>query len=109
MYEILNTLAIYPGMVTPGLLNSTIYDTIPTVAGASGTVTVNATMFQAECGLIRNLPLTSDNFHPATGSDTTTGDPAGFSVTVASPNGDGDTLPVTALIPIGMFNLYWNS
>lgn len=57
VYSILNVLPLYSNIDTPGLLNSTLYDVIPLMTGASGNVTVNATMFQASCEMVRNATL----------------------------------------------------
>lgn len=69
-------------METPGLLNSTIYDIIPQVSGAVGEVTVNATMFQSDCSLIRNVTLGSSNFVNILPDDTTDTTGSYFDITV---------------------------
>lgn len=68
-FTILNTLLLYPEMVTPGLLNSTIYDVIPILPGASGEVQVNASTYQADCGLISNVSFGPGNFNTSNGID----------------------------------------
>lgn len=52
LHTILETLPLYPKLATPGLLNSTLYDVIATVPNAAGEVTVNATQFQIDCGVM---------------------------------------------------------
>lgn len=53
---------------TPGLLGGTLYDIIPYVPGAVGDVTVNATAYQVECGLIENISLDSSDFNQTAGA-----------------------------------------
>ena len=47
-------LPLYPDLDTPGLLNSTLYDTIPILEGAAGEVAINASQFQVDCGAVQN-------------------------------------------------------
>ena len=59
VYTILETLPLYSGLDTPGLLNSTLYDTIQTVPGAEGNVAVNATQFVVDCGTLSNVTISN--------------------------------------------------
>jgi hypothetical protein len=59
VYAILEMLPLYDSIATPGLLGSTLYDTLSAVppAGATGLVQVNATQFVVDCGALGNASL----------------------------------------------------
>lgn len=50
----------FPGIVSPGLSNSTVYD-IPQTTSVVGLVTVNATTVTSSCGLIPNVTYYQNN------------------------------------------------
>jgi hypothetical protein len=49
-----------PGLVSAGLSNATIYDTLQ-VSPAVGNATVNATTITSRCGLIPNMTISEDS------------------------------------------------
>ena len=79
-------------------MNSTLYDVIPSVPGAAGEVTVNATQFEVDCAALNNATI-SGFLELSGSSDDSDPDPDTFNVDV------GTTTIQVFTMPVGKYNL----